>query len=133
MEVVLNGDADCTFKNNKNSKNIMNLIKFIPLTLAAALLAGCASNHCACHSRHISKEAASQIALASVPGAAIKSAELEKEHGHLQWSFDLTTPQTNQVTEVNVDAITGKILSTQAESASDENREAKSEKDSDKD
>ena len=115
----------------------MNLIKSIPLALAAALFTGCASNHCACHTHsmqnccagHLSKEAASQIALSSVPGATIKDGELETEHGHLQWSFDLTTPATSQVTEVNVDAITGKILSTQTESAGDEAHESKQDKD----
>jgi hypothetical protein len=33
----------------------------------------------------------------------------------LIWSFDLTTPDTKDITEVNVDAITGDVVSVEKE------------------
>lgn len=60
------------------------------------------------------KEAVS-TALASVPNGKIKSSEIENEGGKLIWSFDLTTPNTKNTTEVNVDAMTGKIVNTEIE------------------
>lgn len=72
----------------------------------------------------ISKETAQQTALAKVPNGTIKESELEKEHGKLQWSFDVATPDSKDITEVNVDAVTGSIISADKESASDEAKEA---------
>ena len=65
----------------------------------------------------ISKETAQQTALAKVPDGTIKAAELEKENGKLQWSFELNTPDTKDITEVNVDAMTGDVISVDKESA----------------
>jgi uncharacterized membrane protein YkoI len=72
----------------------------------------------------ISMDRATEIALKRVPGK-IKSSELEREHGKLIYSFDITTKKG--VTEVNVDAITGKIVGTQHESAAKEAAEKKQE------
>lgn len=58
----------------------------------------------------ISKEQAESIAMAKVPNGTIKESELEKEHGHLQWSFDMTVPGQKDITEVNIDAISGDVL-----------------------
>jgi uncharacterized membrane protein YkoI len=60
----------------------------------------------------ISRDAATWIALARVPDGAVASSELEREHGRLIWSFDVTRPDSRNVTEVHVDAQTGKIVST---------------------
>jgi len=54
----------------------------------------------------VSKETAQQTALAKAPGGTVKECEIEKEKGKLIWSFDITTPDTKDITEVNVDAIT---------------------------
>jgi uncharacterized membrane protein YkoI len=72
----------------------------------------------------ISMDAAKEIALKKVPGK-IKSSELEREHGKLIYSFDITTKKG--VTEVNVDAITSKIVDTHHESAAKEAAEKKQE------
>ena len=120
--------------------------------LAAALLTGCASEKCCkseCekHEHHnkeakqaklmaqakVSKEAAQQTALAKAPGGTVKECEIEKEKGKLVWSFDITTPDTKDITEVNVDAITGDVVSVEKESAENEAREAAGEKDKCKD
>jgi uncharacterized membrane protein YkoI len=77
----------------------------------------------------ISKETAQQTALAKVPNGMVKEAELEKENGKLQWSFDVATPDSKDITEVNVDAITGNVISADKESAESEAKEAAGEKD----
>jgi uncharacterized membrane protein YkoI len=76
----------------------------------------------------ITKEQATKTALAKVPNGTIKEAELEKEKGKLIWSFDIATPGTKDITEVNVDAMTGEIVNVENEKASDEAKEEKSEK-----
>jgi uncharacterized membrane protein YkoI len=76
----------------------------------------------------VSKADAEKTALAKVPGGTIKESELEKENGKLIWSFDLTTPDTKDITEVAVDAITGDVVSVEKESAESEKKEAAEEK-----
>lgn len=102
------------------------------MTLAAVLAAGCATEG---HKHHhndqaklqaeakISKETATQTALAHVPNGTVKESELEREHGKLIWSFDISTPGAREITEVNVDAITGQVVSTSKESPEDESKE----------
>ena len=72
----------------------------------------------------VSKADAEKTALAKVPNGTIKEGELEKENGKLIWSFDLTTPDTKDITEVNVDAMTGEVVSVEKESAESEAKEA---------
>ena len=100
---------------------------------AAALLAGCATEEMDSETTlqaqaKISKETAGQTALAKVPGGTIKEAEIEKEHGKLIWSFDITTPGSKDVTEVNIDAMTGDVVSVEKESSEKEAKEAAEEK-----
>ncbi len=76
----------------------------------------------------VTKEQAEKTALAKVPNGTVKEAELEEEKGKLIWSFDLSTPGTTDTTEVNVDAITGELVSVEVEKAKDEAKEAKEEK-----
>lgn len=59
----------------------------------------------------ISEDSARTVALARVPGSTVKALELEREHGHLIWSFDVTVAGKPGIEEVNVDALTGKIVS----------------------
>ncbi len=63
----------------------------------------------------ISKAEATKIALAKVPNGTVKKAELEKEKSKLIWSFDISTPDTQDMTEVHVDAVTGKIVRVEKE------------------
>jgi uncharacterized membrane protein YkoI len=67
----------------------------------------------------ISMEKAQEIALKKVPGGKVESSELEREHGKLIYSFDIKTSKPG-VTEVNVDAINGKIIAVAQESAKKE-------------
>lgn len=76
----------------------------------------------------VSKSAAKKAALAEVKKrglhhARVKEAELEKEKGLLIWSFDISTRGTKDITEVQVDARTGTVVSVTTESARDEAKE----------
>lgn len=81
----------------------------------------------------VSKDDAGKTALAKVPNGTIKEGELEKEKGKLIWSFDITTADTKDITEVNVDAITGDVVSVEKEAAESETKEAAGKKGKDKD
>ena len=75
----------------------------------------------------VSQDEATATALAKVPQGTIKSVELEQEHGKLVWSFDIAKAGTKGVTEIMVDAITGKIVSLKKETDAQEAQEAKGE------
>lgn len=99
--------------------------------LAAAIIAvgaaGCASEkqeQAELQSQpKISKEQAQQTALAKAPGGTVKEAELEKEKGKLIWSFDIAAPDSKDITEVNVDAITGDVVNVEHETTKAEAKE----------
>jgi len=76
----------------------------------------------------ITKAEAEQIALTKVSHGVVKSAEIENEKGHLVWSFDIARPGSRDIAEILVDAKTGKIISTQAESPRDQAKEAAADK-----
>jgi len=48
--------------------------------------------------------------------------------GRIVWSFDIARPGTRDITEILVDAKTGKIISTQTESPRDQAKEAAADK-----
>ena len=75
----------------------------------------------------VTEAQARSTALARVVHGTVKSSELEKENGKLIWSFDIATPKTQNITEVQVDAKTGKIVSTHLETPAKQAKEAKSE------
>ena len=76
----------------------------------------------------ITQEEASKTALAKVTDGTIKSAEIEREHGKLIWSFDISMSKSTSITEVQVDAKTGKIVATQVETPKDQAAEAAADK-----
>ena len=75
----------------------------------------------------VSKAQATSTALAKVPNGVVKSSELENEKGKLVWSFDISQPSAKGVTEIQVDAITGKIVSLKTETPAQERKESKAE------
>ena len=75
----------------------------------------------------ISMDEAKEIALKKVPDGKIASSELEREHGKLIYSFDIKVPKKSGITEVNVDAIDGKVIAVHHENAAKEAAEAKQE------
>jgi hypothetical protein len=76
----------------------------------------------------VTKAQATAIAMTKVPDGVIKSSELEREHGRLIWSFDIAKPSSKNITEVNVDATTGKVVAVSNETPARERQEAKKEK-----
>jgi uncharacterized membrane protein YkoI len=121
----------------------MKIKMIVCSALAASFLVGCVSDKCEHHNKEakqaklmaeakVSKDDAEKTALAKVPNGTIKESELEKEHGKLQWSFGVVTPDTKDITEVNVDAKTGAVISAGKESAESETKETTEEKSQDK-
>jgi len=76
----------------------------------------------------VTEAQARSTALAMVINGTIKSSELEKEHGILIWSFDIAAPKAQDITEVQVNAKTGKIVSTHIETSAEQAKETQSEK-----
>ena len=96
--------------------------------LSIGMLAGCATekheNQAALAAEaKVSKADAEKIALAQAPNGTIKEGELEKEKGKLIWSFDIATANSKDITEVNVDAINGQVVSVEKEKAEEEKKE----------
>lgn len=71
----------------------------------------------------ITLETAASHARARVPGGSIVSAELERERGALVWSFDIAMPMSRNITEVQIDAKTGKLVAEEIETPRDQAKE----------
>ena len=76
----------------------------------------------------VTKHQAKKIALARVKRGAIKRVELEKENGLLIWSVDIAQPLKKDLTDVLVDATTGKITAVEVETPITEKKEVAEEK-----
>lgn len=76
----------------------------------------------------IKPEVATTTALAKVPNGKVQAAELEQEDGKLIYSFDIKVPGKAGIEEVAVDAKTGKVLSVEHETPTDEATEARADK-----
>ncbi len=65
------------------------------------------------------------MASRTVPGATIQAGEIEREGGKLIYSFDMKVPGKAGIDEVNIDAMTSKLVSHQHETPKDERAESK--------
>lgn len=72
----------------------------------------------------ISEETARATALKEVPTGTVKSSELEREHGKLIYSYDITVPGKTGIDEVNVNAVDGSVVAKQHETPKTEKKEA---------
>ena len=119
------------------------LVHSLIAVLAIVAFAGCVSEKCEKQHKEakqaklmaeakVTRDDAGKTALAKVPNGTIKEGELEKEKGRLIWSFDITTPDVKDITEVNLDAITGDVVSVEKEAAENEAKEAAEDKAKDK-
>jgi len=72
----------------------------------------------------ISVEDARATAVKKVPGEILEE-ELEKENGKLVYSFDIRATGQKDITEVQVSAIDGSIVSVEKENAASEAKEKK--------
>ncbi len=71
----------------------------------------------------VTKHQAKRIALAKVKGGTIKCVELDKENAMLIWSIDVAQPGKKNITDVWVDATTGKITAVEVETPAVEMKE----------
>jgi Peptidase propeptide and YPEB domain len=76
----------------------------------------------------ISGDSAVRIALRAVPGGHVQKGEIEEEDGKLIFSLIIKVAGKAGVEEVNVDAITGKVVGQEHESDAKEAREAAAER-----
>ena len=65
------------------------------------------------------------LALRTVPGATIADGEIEREGGKLIYSFDMKVAGKTGIDEVNIDAMTSKLVSHQHETPKAERAEAR--------
>lgn len=72
----------------------------------------------------ITEAAARRTALAAVRDGRVKSFELEREDGHLVYSYDIEVTGRTGIDEVQVDARTGRIVSHEHETPEQEAAEA---------
>lgn len=71
----------------------------------------------------VSEDSALKIAMARMPGAKVQALELENEHGHLIWSWELKLEGKTGIEEVNVDAHDGSIVGVEHENPEAEHRD----------
>ena len=76
----------------------------------------------------VTKHQAKKIALARVRHGAIKCVALQKENGVLIWSVDIAQPPQKDLTDVWVDATTGKITAVEVETPITEKKEVAEQK-----
>jgi uncharacterized membrane protein YkoI len=121
------------FQATQPNQNTMKIKMIVCSALAASLLAGCAWEKSErgegkgaklMAEAKVSKETAQASALAKVPGGTVKDAELEKEKGKLIWSFDIAIPDSKDIKEVAVNAITGDVIAVETETPADQAKEA---------
>ena len=113
-------------QNTKITNFVLSLFLLTGLCAAASTVAfgqqtGEKPNPKLAKQAKITMDEARATALKQVAGK-IEGEELEKEGGKLLYSFDIRTDK-GTITEVQVDAKTGKVLSAKQESKADEERE----------
>ena len=116
----------------------MRNIALIPLALIlSASVAGAqaTTHHKKAESQaELQKEAkmtmvdARAMALREVPNSKVQAGEIEREGGKLIYSFDMKVANKSGIDEVNIDAMTGKLVSNKHETPKDEKAEAKADK-----
>src|SRR4030088_1215910 len=127
--------SSCSEPHRENEVSIMTASKipFLAIVSIFALSSSLAFADQATQAKlhaeaRISEADTRTMALAKVPGGSISSSELEKKHGRLIWSFDIAQVGSKNITEVQVDAKTGKIVSTKIETPDKERQEGIAEK-----
>lgn len=119
----------------KTTRGISIVTAMAVITLAASPAAAQVASSPPAPARHetmkqlraeakIPEKAARATALAQVPGGKVKSGELERENGKLLYSFDIATKGKSGIDEVQIDAITGTVLSNKHETPAMEKAEA---------
>lgn len=110
-----------------NGKTAMVSAALAMLVVSASAFAAEPSQDTLRTQAKVTQAQATATALARVPGGKVESAELEREHGKLIWSFDLVQPRGKGVTEIQVDAVSGVVVSQKQETPAQQANEAKAE------
>lgn len=71
----------------------------------------------------VTADSAARVALTKTPGGQIQKAEIEIEDSVLVYSFDIKVAGKDGITEVLVDARTGKVVAVEHEDAAGEAKE----------
>jgi hypothetical protein len=100
---------------------------FLPSLSVAVAICTCAPAMAQTQRPLVSMQTARARALAVVPRGRIRSAELEREHGRLIYSFDIKVPGRAGIEEVQISALTGRLISRRYESPAAERRETRNE------
>ena len=125
MQSGLAGEAT---ENHRALEMKTILFGFFVVALVAGFT-GCKSSQASLQAKaKISRTEAEKTALTKTPGGTVKEGELEKEHGKLVWSFDIATPGTKDITEVQVNAVTGEIVSVENETPAQQEKEKEADK-----
>jgi len=95
--------------------------------LAAAIMVTVTPAVAGAQKPKVTEAQARATALSLVKDGKIRSGELEREHGKLIYSFDIAQPNKAGVEEVQISAITGKLVARHHESSAKEAAEAKAE------
>jgi len=114
--------------------NHKTILYAFAIAAAVTLLEGTTTTHAAvtvfktqsAREAKITMEQARDIAIKRAPGK-IESSELEREHGQLVYSFDIRN-DAGTITEVQVNAINGKIARVEHENKKQEAAEKRREK-----
>ena len=72
----------------------------------------------------VTEAAAAATAQKRFPKGTIQSVDLEREDGHLKYSYDIATVGRSGIDEVDVDALTGKIIAVSHETPAQIKKEA---------
>jgi hypothetical protein len=102
--------------------------------MAAAVLAlapGCATEKSQAELQaeaKISRAQAQQAALARVPGGTVNLWEIGVVKNKIIYTFDITNPRAREITEVQVDALTGEVVAINQEPPDKEAKGKKLEK-----
>lgn len=72
----------------------------------------------------VPEAAATATAQKRMPKGTIQAMELERENGHLMYSYDFKVPGKSGIDEVNVDAMSGRVLHVAHEGPAQEKKEA---------
>lgn len=75
----------------------------------------------------VDESAARVTALKQVKNGKVKAFELEREKGHLLYSYDISVAGKTGIQEIQIDAITGSVLSSVHETPKMERKEARQE------
>lgn len=133
LTLTLSGPVHAEPKTSMSPNNLMkNNSKVVASIVSAVILSACMIGSPGCQSDSskaiaaeatVTRDQAQTVALTKVPGGTVKEAELEKENGRLVWSFDIAVSGQKDITEVQVDARSGEVVSVEKENEADQAKE----------